>query len=276
MQSKRTFSLERLSLGREADLAVQQLCSGLTALGKADHTNVGLYTQAFFGLSIGIERTAKLILIADYAIDNEGSLPKDEMLKKIGHGLSALLLKCEVISAKHRTGKEYWERPRDDIHKNVVVTLDTFARASRYYNLDFITGQSRAEDQDPIKQWWLTVAEPILNRHLPTAERRRIRQIGEQLGTALEGSVSILHHQEDGTPITDFFSYFIRGQETPTVQKFSRLYVLQIIRWLSYLIHDLSEYGGYNLRIEPIFGIYERYRIFMNSDSVFKNKGRWP
>ena len=47
------FSPEWHALGREAELAGEQLALGVTALGRANHAQQGLYTQAFFALSIG-------------------------------------------------------------------------------------------------------------------------------------------------------------------------------------------------------------------------------
>jgi len=55
------FPPEWHTIGREAELAVEQTASGITALGRANHRRKGYYTQAFFGLSIGLERIAKLI-----------------------------------------------------------------------------------------------------------------------------------------------------------------------------------------------------------------------
>jgi hypothetical protein len=40
------------ALDREAELAAEQIASGITALGRANHAQKGYYTQAFFGLSI--------------------------------------------------------------------------------------------------------------------------------------------------------------------------------------------------------------------------------
>ena len=49
-----TFSAEWRALQREAQLAAEQLAAGVTALGRANHAQTGLYSQAFFGLSVGL------------------------------------------------------------------------------------------------------------------------------------------------------------------------------------------------------------------------------
>jgi hypothetical protein len=53
------FSPQWHAIDREGQLAAEQLASGVTILGRANHGLKGLYTQAFFALSIGIERLAR-------------------------------------------------------------------------------------------------------------------------------------------------------------------------------------------------------------------------
>ena len=76
-------------------------------IGKANYTQNGLYTQAFFALSIGLERVAKLVIIEDYAIDNKGRFPDNNILKNIKHDIDVLLNYCERLSIKWRKGKEF-------------------------------------------------------------------------------------------------------------------------------------------------------------------------
>ena len=79
------------AIRREASLVSQLIGSGATALGRAGYADgFGEYYTAFFGLSIGIERLAKLILIADYAIEHGGALPGQEAVRKFGHKVAAL------------------------------------------------------------------------------------------------------------------------------------------------------------------------------------------
>src|SRR5215469_16770112 len=102
--SQQTFNMtsyfppEWHTIGREAELAVAQTGSGITALGRADHLHKGYYTQAFFGLSIGLERIAKLIIISDYAITNSGKFPSNDILRNVGHDIATLL---SLLIASH-------------------------------------------------------------------------------------------------------------------------------------------------------------------------------
>jgi hypothetical protein len=134
------FSPEWHALGREAELAAEQIAAGVTALRRANHAQNGYYTQALFGLSIGLERLAKLIILADYAIDNSGRFLSNDELKKIGHDISSLFDRCASLSLKHRTDKEHSVRPNEPVHQGIVKTLTEFGMLSRYYNLDLIVG----------------------------------------------------------------------------------------------------------------------------------------
>ena len=52
------------AIEREAALVRHLVGSGATALGRANYAdNIGEYYTAFFGLSVGVERLAKLILV---------------------------------------------------------------------------------------------------------------------------------------------------------------------------------------------------------------------
>ena len=68
-----TLGTQWRAVQREAQLAAEQAAHGVTVLGRANHAQTGLYTQAFFGLSIGLERMGKLIFLADHAIRSDGA-----------------------------------------------------------------------------------------------------------------------------------------------------------------------------------------------------------
>ena len=83
-------SPERHALLREAALIRHLLGSGVTALGRANYAEIGEYYIAFFGLSTGLERLAKLIVVADYAISNSRQLPKQKIVSNYGHNLTSV------------------------------------------------------------------------------------------------------------------------------------------------------------------------------------------
>ena len=128
------------ALHREASLVSQLIGSGATALGRAScGSGFGDYYTAFFGLSIGIERLAKLILVADHAMDNRGTLPGKTVVRKYGHNIKQLIDMVDQIAKKRKISVPYLA-PADPICSAVINCLDAFSDASkgRYANFEVI------------------------------------------------------------------------------------------------------------------------------------------
>ena len=79
------------AISQEAAIAAEHLCIGSTALSKANYAKHAYYGQAFFSLSIGLERAAKLSLAIDHATTHDGAYPTNAQLRQYGHNLHALL-----------------------------------------------------------------------------------------------------------------------------------------------------------------------------------------
>ena len=73
---------------------------GATALGRANYAAPGLYSQAFFALSVGLERSAKLAIALDYAIDNDGEYPLARHYRTFGHKIDRLLAAVDQIARR--------------------------------------------------------------------------------------------------------------------------------------------------------------------------------
>lgn len=273
-RSDSIFGAQWRALQREAQLAAEQAAHGVTVLGRANHAQPGLYTQAFFGLSIGLERMGKLIFLADHAIRNDGDFPTDQNLRKIGHDLSSLLASCEAIGASLGRERDYIVRPNDAIHREIENVLSSFATKLRYYNLNHLAGASHGQE-DPVALWWDKVATPICNRHYSQRQREKDETHAAIIGSILGDNVSVLHLTETGEPIHDINTFFSRAGATRVVQKYGRLYTLQIIRWLTAIIFELSHRGAYEKRIEPLFGLHEPFTIFLNEDRYLRDRKTW-
>jgi hypothetical protein len=273
-QDKVDFSPQWQAIQREAQLAAEQLATGVTALGRANHAQRGLYAQAFFALSIGLERLAKLIVVADYAITHCGSYPTDKQLRGFGHDIVGLLARCEQISSRYRSGKDYAVRPNTAIHEGIVTALSEFGELSRYHNLDFLVGGKATAYPEPIAGWWARVGRPILDKHYSMAQRQRDEE-SVAVDTVATVPAFVLHHAEDGTRIDDVATLMQRAMATNIVQKFGRLYTLQIIRWLAFLITDLADLAAYKHRLEPFFGIGEAFELFRGDEKHIKNRKRF-
>ena len=258
----------------EAQLAGEQIAHGVTVLGRANHAQPGLYVQAFFGLSIGLERMCKLIFVANYTIAHSGHFPTDKDLRKFGHDLSSLLSNCEEIGKGLDPKRDYRDRPSDPIHQGIEEVLSLFATNLRYYNLNHLAGAAKNQ-RDPIALWWEKVALPICDKHYSQRQRKRDKAEAAEIERIIGGSSVVLHTSEDGQPIRDVPTFFARSRATRVVQKYGRLYTLQIVRWLSSIILELSYDGAYKKKIEALLGLHEPFVLFFNEDKLLRGRKTW-
>ena len=217
--------IQHTAILREAQLAAGQIGAGATSIGKANHAQSGYYHQAFFGLSIGIERLCKLIYIADHTISQSGKFPKYEAIKSLGHDLSRLLDTCEAVGVRLDPDRRYADRPNSAIHVEIVKTLSDFAITTRYHNINFLTNPLKAQ-QDPIAAWWNNVGIPICDAH--NTPKARARDEAEAVFTcALLSEISTVSHTaETGDHIGDIENLVKRARATSVVQRYGRMYTL--------------------------------------------------
>jgi hypothetical protein len=139
----RETSIEFNLLLNEAGLASTMLGEGLTVLRKADFVRKWNYYQAFFLISIGLERMLKLIIVSKYLTDN-GSFPSNEFLKVIGHDIRRLIKEVENY---HIDSDNF----SAEVDKMIISFFTNFDKKTRYYNLDTITGAMGGSD--PLSEW---------------------------------------------------------------------------------------------------------------------------
>ena len=267
------------AMARECSLASQLIGSGATALGKASYADgEGNYYVAFFGLSVGIERLAKLILVADYAINNEGDLPKKEQIRKFGHNISDLLKKVNEISLNQKLDISY-KRPSCQISTAIITCLDSFADAKkgRYANFEILDPLSANKQYEPVSKWWNDVAEPILQKHyFNKAVEKNVVQNAEIISQLMDEHSLVLYRNENGGIMQDLKTSSIQTGQTKIVQKFGRFYTLQIVRWLASVFIELSRDGEYKHQIDVLFGHYELFYSYSVEDHFLKNRKIWP
>jgi len=204
---------------REAQLSAEQSAHGITVLGRANHAQTGYYTQAFFALSIGLERMGKLIFLADYAIRNKGTFPTDKDLRKIGHDIGSLLEKCEEIATSLSQDRDYSVRPNDLIHRGIKDVLSLFGTKLRYYNLNHLSGADQGQ-HDPVALWWEKVATPICSRHYTEKQRKADAADAALMENILGESSTIIHSTETGAPINSIQRFFAQAGASIVVQKY--------------------------------------------------------
>ena len=256
------------AVGREIDLAAAQVRSGIVALGKANHGNLGFYSQAFFGLSNGIERMAKLAIVGDYMLKHDGKFPSNGDLKRFGHNLKSALDKCATFSASYAEAP-YTERPNDPIHYAVVRVLGEFASCSRYYNVNFLSG-ARGGDE-PVATWWEDVVGPILQRHLAPSAKARIEAKADQFQQDFGPLVTVVQHEEDESEIRDVHAWVRSYEATRLAQRYGRLYVLQIVRWLAAILTGQSR-KCMERGFDAFFYLHETTGLLLQNDQYFKTR----
>lgn len=266
------------ALGREASLVRHLIGSGATAIGRANYADrMGEYYTAFFGLSVGLERLSKLILVAHYAIENQGRMPDEQVVRKFGHKLIDLTNEVENISEKMQLSLRY-SRPTQEIPHKILECLDSFAdaRRGRYANFASLGNPSLTGDE-PINKWWGEVAECILERYYygKTAQSR-LEDNAELTDAIMSRFTMVIHTDESGNSMRDVKSAAIRTGQNVIVQKWGRYHSLVIARWLATVLSELSHIACYKHDIVGFFGLNEYFDSYTVDDSFLKTRKIWP
>ena len=77
------------------------------------------------------------------------------------------------------------------------------------------------------------------------------------------------HHSERGELMSNIGTSVRHASATCVVQRYGRLYVLQIVRWLAALISGISQDASYKCQIEGFAGLDEPFKLFLNEDKYF-------
>ncbi|QHW96292.1 hypothetical protein [Klebsiella variicola] len=266
------------ALGREASLVRHLIGSGATAIGRANYADkMGEYYTAFFGLSVGLERLSKLILVAHYAIENQGRMPDERVVREFRHNLIDLTNKVENISEKMQLSLSY-SRPIQEIPQKILQCLDSFAdaRRGRYANFASLDNPNLTGDE-PVNKWWGEVAECILEKHYyGKVAQRRVEGRAELNDAMISPFTMVIHTNESGNTMLDVKSASIRTGQNAIVQKWGRYYSLTIVRWLATVFSELSHIACYEHSIDGFFGLNEYFDSYTVDDSFLKTRKVWP
>jgi hypothetical protein len=269
-----------IALNREAELAKRVTCSGLSALRNASPARPGVYYDAFFGISIGLERLAKLVWLVDECIARGGSFPSDNDLRGLGHDILALIGKASAIRS-NRLGRQssistnsHSTLPSDKITSLIMEFLSEFAKATRYFNVDFMVGGKSVQIGDPIKIWHRRVGTAILASPQIGAKRQRWHASATSRASALSPAI-VLATASDGTPMNDVTTLLLSEYEANEINKQAQWKVLGIVRFLSLLLIDVGEAaneGGY--AFVPDFR--DHFCFFCGDDAIIRRYKVWP
>ncbi len=264
------------SLRREAALVRHLIGSGVTSLGKASYGDkIGEYYIAFFGLSIGLERLAKLAIVANYAIAHNGQMPTN--LSRFGHKLVRLLNCVDNFTAEHSLNLTF-PRPTTQISNVIVECLDAFADASRGRYANFAAlGDPNLRHEEPISTWWDQVAELILAEHYcGTPSQRKVEAGAKGIDAAISPFTKVLYTDERGDGVTDVRSALILTAKTKIVQRYGRFHALSVVRWLSDVFSQMSTTACYKHQVHAFSGVWEYLATYRVDDSFLKTRKIWP
>ncbi|MBS9544175.1 hypothetical protein Q4R42_08750 [Morganella morganii subsp. sibonii] len=266
------------ALGREASLVSHLIGSGVTAIGRANYADkFGEYYTAFFGLSVGLERLSKLILVAHYTINNQGRMPDEKVVKKFGHKLIDLTNAVENISKEMELSLNY-QRPSYEPSRRILDCLDSFADAQRGRYANFASlGNPNLTKDEPINKWWGEVAECILKKHYyGKAAQIRVERKAKLANDLMSSFTMVLHTDESGNSMQDIESASIRTGQNVIVQKWGRYYSLVIVRWLATVLSELSQIACHEHGVEGFYGLKEYFYTYTVEDSFLKTRKVWP
>lgn len=231
---------ERL-LANEASLTSSLLGNGLNALRKANIYNKGLYYQAFFSLSIGVERLLKIILITQYRCEHNEEFPVNIDMRKMGHNLNKL---CECTGIQFEKGT---------IHEKIICFLDGFARKSRYYNIDSMIDKN-IQYYDPLNEWSL-IAENILG----SSKKRKVIKNKQEIAQFLDDFALFRFYDLQGNEVNDALGVLNVYENQEIIQAYSVQYMFEIITKLVGEIRKLENRKNMMPVLTEFFPLYHIY-----------------
>jgi hypothetical protein len=260
-----------IAFNREAELAKRITCSGLTALRKATPSRPGIYYDAFFGLSIGLERLAKLAWLIDECIRRCGAFPTDKDLRSVGHDIQTLVKMAQHIQ---RRQPAYSTFPSDRVTDHIIKFLSEFAEGTRYYNIDFFVGGKSKGMGDPIRNWHAKVGAVILALPDIKAKRQRWQAQSQQVAGLISPAV-VFATAAGGSSLSSVAELSISESEASEINKQAQWKILAVVRYLSVLIADLADTARAASH-SFIPDMREHFGLFCGDDTILHRYTTWP
>lgn len=265
MESKNITDEQELLFHRECALSAMSIGQGLSLIRKYEFVKHAYGTQAFFMLTIGIERLLKIILIYHFRTKNNNAFPNNAELKSIGHNLHSLYNKAKDIANDIGCSDLYSPLEDDNIFNLIIDFLSNFAQSARYYNLDKLTGFTNKFDE-PLRDWNKRINSIIVSRHYRHNKKKAedIKALSRMIG----GHFLVSFNNEKGSNINNVEDFYLEGMTVNIKQKYSMFYLYCIVRFLSNLLYHLD--SGYF----PF--VSEYFVMFRNPDDTYvKTRRTW-
>lgn len=245
---------------KEGYIASTSIGYGLNALRKAGIHMQGEYYQAFFQLSIGLERLMKLIIIQHYRSINN-NFPNNKTMKEYGHNLVELYKKIYEFEANNNPKED------DILSVKTLEFLSEFAMSTRYYNLDSLTG--RHQTINPLVEW-SEIQNEIYKRHFEHKKDPK-SEMKEMFYNIMNENSYVIAYDEKNKLFKSPKELFEKTEKNKRVQGHSVYYLYLIIQRLVEILENI-EYE-YNL-----YPCLREFFVLFNCDLSKKeilNKKRW-
>lgn len=272
MNHNSRFSPSFLLLQQEGYLISSCLTTGLTELRVANVHNKGAFYSALFNLSVGIERLLKAIVIMEYMLNNNLSVPTQKQLKVYGHNIIELYKSAGTTANK-------WDvqvpscSALDSTSQDILTLLSDFAQTTRYHNLDALS--SAKTGKDPLAHWGEIILS-ILNQDVTEKQRTKILTQANVIARAIDDISFTLMLGLDQQPLTTEEALALPGLHDQAV-KYAVLKIVIILSPIRDLISVLS-HEAYNLGVsDPPFPQMQEFLEWLWDDRQYVlRKKKWP
>lgn len=237
---------------------------GLTFLRKYNYAELGYIYQAFFSLSIGIERLIKLMLLYEFLYLNEQSPPKN-FLKSKGHDLNKLFKEASDLATKYGASEYFGKLNETNIPANIISNLSDFAVQNRYFQLDKLSGSTNS--QDPVARWDKEVNTELVVRYFNPNTPNNLLMM--ELSKTMGDWAMIRHHDEQDNEINKPSSFIHSNITMETKQKYGMFYCFCIVKALCELQYNM------NTELHSNAYLNEFFMIFRMEYSDAKRKKSW-
>lgn len=262
------FNSTFTALSKEGQFAYEILHSGVTQIRKANYAKKGIYYQSFINLTVGIERIAKLCILLDYYIENNGTFPDKKFPRKIGHDINKLYDKSNEIKQKYNFKFNYLNE-LNSIHIDILKILSDFATKDRYENINILVNDK--QNNNPIELWYNNVDKILFDKHVSKKKKSNILKNAEIAHTLLSPFSIVRHSSEDNKEVNNVKEASMRTGIYEAVSPYRQLYVIQIIRYWTELLWKL-QYRAMDLGKDEIPYFSDMFGCFYNSDSYLKTR----
>jgi hypothetical protein len=164
---------------------------------------------------------------------------------------------------------------KSSIEMELISFLSKFAKSTRYYNLDFITGSRNANcSRDPIAEWFDVVGGRILEKHFSARQREKVKHNAALIESTLGPVATVMYTSESGSPLTSVAAASEQTGVNLIMQKYATFYCARICRYLYEMLRLLVHFA--QAKGFDVLYLDELFLPFMNEDAYLLSRKTFP